>query len=110
MVATIAGTHHERWNGDGYPYGLEGEAIPLCGRIVAIADVDDTLRIERPYKPFFSLERSVDILLESLGIHFDPDVVTAFFDAFDDIPQIEREFSDLSGSPCEISDSQALVV
>jgi putative two-component system response regulator len=109
MAATIAGTHHEKWNGNGYPYRLEAEAIPLCGRIVAIADVYDALRSERPYKPSFSVERSVDILRESSGSHFDPDVVTAFFDAFDDIQEIEREFSDLSGSTCETSNAETPV-
>lgn len=94
LAATIAASHHEKWNGLGYPNALKGSEIPLAGRIVAIADVYDALRSERPYKKAFSVDRSLEILNEDSGSHFDPDVVTGFFDAFDDIRSIENEFAD----------------
>lgn len=75
----IALTHHERWDGGGYPSGLTGEDIPLVGRIVAIADVFDALISKRPYKKAFSLDRAFGIILENKGLHFDPAVVEAFF-------------------------------
>jgi putative two-component system response regulator len=74
----IAGSHHERWDGGGYPWGLAGEAIPLAGRLVALADVFDALLHERPYKPAWELERAVAEIVSLTGTHFDPDVVAAF--------------------------------
>ncbi|GEL41553.1 hypothetical protein MEX01_21440 [Methylorubrum extorquens] len=78
LAAKIAASRHERWDGAGYPYGLKGEAIPLSGRIVAVADVFDALTTERPYKQAWSLERARQHLIESAGSHFGPTVVTAF--------------------------------
>jgi len=72
MGAQIAITHHEKWNGEGYPMGLVGEKIPLCGRITAVADVFDALTSERPYKKALPLEKTLDIMKEGRGIHFDP--------------------------------------
>lgn len=95
LATIIAETHHEKWNGSGYPNALVGAEIPLPGRIVAIADVYDALRSERPYKQPFSVEKSLDILSEEAGAHFDPDVVEAFFAAFDQIREIEQEFRDV---------------
>jgi putative two-component system response regulator len=74
----IAQSHHEKWDGSGYPDGLVGEDIPLAARIMAVADVYDALRSKRPYKPTFTHEESRDIILEGSGAHFDPDVVEAF--------------------------------
>jgi putative two-component system response regulator len=74
----VAESHHERWNGAGYPYGLAGEDIPLIARIVAVADVYDALTSKRRYKEAFSHERSRNIILEERGRQFDPDVVDAF--------------------------------
>jgi HD-GYP domain-containing protein (c-di-GMP phosphodiesterase class II) len=74
----IALTHHEKWDGSGYPRGLQGENIPLCGRIVALADVFDALTSKRCYKPAFPLEDSLRIIREGKGRHFDPKVVQAF--------------------------------
>jgi putative two-component system response regulator len=74
----IAASHHERWDGAGYPYGLAGEAIPLAGRLVALADVFDALVHERPYKLAWSLERAVDEIVSLSETHFDPDIVWAF--------------------------------
>jgi len=78
MGRDIAYYHHEKWNGSGYPYNLAGEAIPLCARIAALADVYDALSSRRPYKEPFSHEKSKAIILEGRGSHFDPDVVDAF--------------------------------
>ena len=78
MAAEIARSHHERYDGTGYPDQLKGEEIPLSARIVALADVFDALISERHYKPKYSFEASVKIILESKGTHFDPDVVDAF--------------------------------
>lgn len=78
MGIAITRSHHEKWNGKGYPDGIEGEKIPLCARIMAIADVYDALRSKRPYKEAFSHEASCNIIFESAGSHFDPVVVEAF--------------------------------
>jgi putative two-component system response regulator len=78
VAAEIARTHHERWDGDGYLEGLRGDAIPLSGRLVAVADVFDALVHERPYKQAFGLDQAVEIVVESSGSHFDPAVVEAF--------------------------------
>jgi putative two-component system response regulator len=74
----IAHTHHERWDGGGYPQGLAGEDIPIAGRIVAVADVFDALTSRRPYKEPFSVERAFEIIREERGSHFDPTIVDAF--------------------------------
>jgi cyclic di-GMP phosphodiesterase len=74
----IALTHHERWDGAGYPNGLGGEEIPIAGRLVALADVFDALVHERPYKPAWPLEQAVEQIRSLLGTHFDPEVVAAF--------------------------------
>lgn len=77
-AATIALSHHERWDGSGYPQGLAGEDIPLVGRIVAVADVFDALTSARPYKEAFSVERSVEILRQGAGSHLDERLVDLF--------------------------------
>jgi putative two-component system response regulator len=76
---TIARTHHEKWDGSGYPNGLKGRRIPLAGRIVALADAFDAMTSKRPYKEAFSIEKANQIIFEERGRHFDPDVVDAFF-------------------------------
>jgi putative two-component system response regulator len=78
-ACVIAHTHHEKFDGSGYPRGLSGEAIPLMGRIVAVADVFDALTSKRPYKPAWSIDRAGDSLREGAGAHFDPHCVDAFF-------------------------------
>lgn len=78
IARDMAHYHHEKWNGTGYPCGLKGEEIPLCARIMAIADVYDALRSKRSYKEGFSKEKSRNIILESSGSHFDPKIVDAF--------------------------------
>jgi putative two-component system response regulator len=78
MAETIALTHHEKWDGSGYPRGLEGEEIPMVGRIVALADVFDALTNERPYKDAWTLEAASQEIVNQSGRHFDPEVVLAF--------------------------------
>ena len=77
LAAEIALAHHERWDGSGYA-GLQGEAIPLCARIVSVADVFDALMHERPYKAAWSLEAAVTEIGRQSGTQFDKQVVTAF--------------------------------
>jgi putative two-component system response regulator len=84
----FAGTHHEKWDGSGYPYGLRGEEIPLPGRLMAIADVYDALISVRPYKPAFSHEDSVRIIIEGKGSHFDPALVDVFIEVSDKFKEI----------------------
>lgn len=94
MAYTAAKTHHEKWDGSGYPQGLRGEDIPLIGRIVAVVDVFDALMSKRPYKRAFSLEESLNIIKEGRGHHFDPQIVDLFLDNIDDILRIREKFSD----------------
>ena len=89
LAARIAQTHHERWDGKGYPLGLLGEDIPLEGRIVAVADVFDALSSKRPYKEPFPRQKCFDILREGRGTQFDPSVIDAFFDCSDEIVEIQ---------------------
>jgi HD-GYP domain-containing protein (c-di-GMP phosphodiesterase class II) len=78
MAAEIAYTHHEKYNGKGYPQGLKETEIPLCGRIVAVIDVYDALRSERPYKKPWPHEKAAETIIKDSGEHFDPMVVDAF--------------------------------
>jgi putative two-component system response regulator len=80
----FAGTHHEKWNGTGYPKGLSGEEIPLEGRIMAIADVYDALTNERPYKKAFSHEEAVEIITKDSGAAFDPALAEVFLEVAED--------------------------
>jgi putative two-component system response regulator len=80
LAEIIAGTHHERWDGSGYPQGLRGEEIPLCGRIVALADVFDALSNERPYKPAWPLSEVVAEIRGQSGRQFDPQLVSIFLE------------------------------
>jgi HD-GYP domain-containing protein (c-di-GMP phosphodiesterase class II) len=70
--------HHERWDGQGYPHRIAGEAIPIEARLFAVADVLDALTSERPYKPAFSYEQAAAVIAADRGTHFDPRVVDAF--------------------------------
>jgi putative two-component system response regulator len=90
----VAESHHERWDGTGYPHGLSGTAIPLVGRIVALADVYDALTTRRPYKRAYTHELSRQEILDGRGRHFDPDVVDAFIaceQAFVAVEESERD-------------------
>ena len=88
----IALSHHERWDGSGYPNGLAGEDIPLYGRICAVADVFDALTSRRPYKEPFSNEESLDIMRAGRGSHFDPQILDTFFNDFEMFEKIQKEF------------------
>ena len=86
----MALSHHERWDGSGYPSGLKGEEIPVEARVVALADVYDALTTKRPYKPAFTHSKSMAIIEEGAGTHFDPDIYAVFAreaEAFRDIRQ-----------------------
>ncbi len=88
----VALSHHEKWDGTGYPKGLKGKDIPLAGRIVAIADVFDALTSKRPYKEPFSLEKSCEIIKQGRASHFDPEVVDAFFASERKLLEIKDKF------------------
>lgn len=98
MGVKIARSHHERWDGTGYPDGLHGESIPLCARILAIADQYDALRNARPYKPPFDHITACDIILEGDGRtmprHFDPRVLLAFKNSREQFDRVFRHFQD----------------
>jgi len=94
MGAVIALGHHERWDGAGYPQGLAADDIPLPARIVAVADVYDALRSERPYKTAWSRAAACDYLRDEAGRRFDPACIQGFFDAFERICQIEESLRD----------------
>ncbi len=95
LAASIAQTHHERFDGSGYPIGLAGEDIPIEGRITAVADVYDALSSERPYKKALPRHKCFEILSEGRGSHFDPKVLDAFFSGSADIVKIQVEFMDV---------------
>jgi putative two-component system response regulator len=90
----IALTHHERWDGTGYPNGLSRESIPLMSRIVSLADVFDSLTSARHYKAAFSKEKSLEIIREGDGTQFDPQVLEAFMEILPEILDIKQEFRD----------------
>jgi putative two-component system response regulator len=90
LASVIARSHHERWDGSGYPDGLSGEAIPYAARIVAVVDVFDALISPRPYRAAWSVEQAADEILKGVGSHFDPVVAETFVrlirrGAFDDL-------------------------
>lgn len=88
----IALTHHEKWDGTGYPDGLKGEEIPIEGRITAICDVFDALLSERPYKKSWTLASTLDLMTSESGIHFDPDLLELFIDNIDIFIDIRKNF------------------
>jgi adenylate cyclase len=94
MACEIALTHHERWDGTGYPNGLHEDGIPISGRIMALADVYDALTSKRCYKEGFSHARAVEILTEGRGTHFDPHIVDAFLAEGRNFEQIAKEYAD----------------
>ena len=94
MGHEIAKYHHEKWDGSGYPDGLAGEDIPLCARLMAVADVYDALISARPYKQPKTHEEAVDIMREGQGSHFDPRIFEVFLDSQDQFQRIAERFSD----------------
>ena len=95
IAATIAWSHHEKFDGSGYPRGLAGSQIPLEGRIAAVADAFDSLTSYRTYRPAFSLDEALAIIQADRGRHFDPDVLDAFLHSTDNLVEIRAGSSDL---------------
>ena len=94
VAALIAWTHHERFDGTGYPRGLKGETIPLEGRITAIADNFDALTTQRVYKPAYDFDHAKELMLKERGKHFDPELLDIFFDSMEEITRIYDQFAD----------------
>ena len=94
MVGKIALTHHEKWDGSGYPNGLKGEDIPLAGRIVAIADVYDALSSKRSYKEPWSESQSIKRIKMGAGTHFDPELVDIFLTRIGFIRSIQARYAE----------------
>lgn len=94
MARIIALTHHEKWDGTGYPKGLVGEAIPQVGRIVAVADVFDALTSTRPYKKAWPIEEATNYIKDNAGLHFDPNIVSHFFMCLSEIIAVSERYSD----------------
>ncbi len=94
VARQIAGGHHEKWDGSGYPSGLQGDAIPLPARLMAVADVFDALISRRHYKEPFAADAVLQIMREGRGRHFDPDVADAFLQHLDRFEAIAKRFKD----------------
>ena len=92
LARVIALSHHEKWDGSGYPHGLAGEAIPLPGRIIAVADVFDALTSSRPYKKAWSVDEAVAYIRDNAGTHFDPEVVAHFSQCLPEILSIWERY------------------
>ena len=105
----IARTHHEKWDGSGYPAGLRGVEIPFYGRIVAIADVFDAMTSVRPYKEEFSVEEAFELIRSGKGTHFDPEVVDAFMEILDEIRTIKQQYESSERQEEEILEFRTLL-
>jgi len=90
MGETIALTHHERWDGSGYPYGIKGEEVPVPGRICALADIFDALTTRRPYKEEIPVAEAYELIVDNSGVLFDPALVQAFSENFDEIVKVRQ--------------------
>ena len=101
LAIQITFSHHEKWNGEGYPRGLKGNKIPLSARIMAVADVYDALRTESYHKKKVSHETCCRVFIKERGIHFDPDIVDAFF-------RCEKAFAEISEAYYERQDDPQL--
>jgi putative two-component system response regulator len=94
IAKEIVLSHHEKWDGSGYPEGLAGERIPISARLMAVADVYDALISQRVYKDGMPHEKAMGIVIDGKGSHFDPDIVEAFVEIQKDFSEIARQFSD----------------
>ena len=94
LAESIARTHHEKWDGSGYPNGLKGEEIPMEGRLVAICDVFDALTSERPYKKEWPVEKAVQELETLSGVHFDPTLVSKFNEILPEVLKVKEQYRD----------------
>lgn len=99
MAKDVALTHHEKWNGNGYPQGLAGSDIPLVGRIVAIVDVFDALTCIRPYKTAWPVEKALELIGNEAGQHFDPELVRLFLSEEAEVRRIAVEYSEAAHAP-----------
>lgn len=95
MARSLALTHHEKWNGSGYPNGLAGENIPIEGRIAAICDVFDALTSERPYKKAWPIDATLELMKHESGVHFDPRLIACFVEILPEILSIRGEYPDV---------------
>lgn len=95
MAREIALSHHEKWDGSGYPAGLSGEAIPLSGRIAALADVFDALSSTRPYKKGWPMDSVLKMISDNSGAHFDPELVQVLIDTLPEIMAIREQFAEM---------------
>jgi putative two-component system response regulator len=96
VAAVIAWTHHERWDGSGYPRQLKGEAIPIEGRIASVADAFDALTTERVYKPAFPFDQAVEFMRKHRSVHYDPELIDVFLSSLDEIKRIHDQYADRS--------------
>lgn len=101
MASTIALSHHEKWDGSGYPYALRGEEIPHVARVVAVADVFDALTSVRPYKRAWSVDEAMTLIREQSSAHFDPELVEAFSDCLPDVLQVRERWPDTAGAAAD---------
>ena len=97
MARDIALTHHEKWDGTGYPRGLQTEEIPLVGRVVALADVFDALTSARPYKQAWPVEQALEHIRSQRGLHFDPYLTDVFMDCLGDVRAVCQQFAEPGG-------------
>ncbi len=103
MAREIALTHHEKWDGSGYPNGLKGEEIPLPSRIVAIADVFDALTTERPYKKAWSVEDTVNLIDKESGSHFDPNLTPLLHEVLPDMLDIREQYQETTVAEIQVN-------
>ncbi len=103
LAKEIAISHHERWDGDGYPLGLKGSDIPISGRIVAITDVFDAITSKRVYKDAWPIEQALEYIMDMRGKQFDPDIVDAFF-------AIEDRITDVRQAKCDTHESKPIIL
>ena len=94
LARSIALTHHEQWDGSGYPHGLKGEDIPIAGRLTAVADVFDALTSERPYKPVWPVTQALEFLKDRAGQHFDPRLIVLFERELPALLELKNRFRD----------------
>jgi putative two-component system response regulator len=94
MAKEIALSHHEKWDGTGYPNRLAGDSIPVSGRVVAIADVFDALTTKRPYKSPWPLDKTFDFMRENAGKHFDPELIEIFISLRNEITEVQQRFAE----------------
>ncbi|GAB6041862.1 response regulator [Endothiovibrio diazotrophicus] len=104
MSREISLAHHEKWDGSGYPSRLAGDAIPLSGRIIAIADVFDALTTERPYKRAWTVEEAVKLIDETSGAHFDPTLVPVFHEVLPEMLEIKERYAENPALALELPD------